>query len=130
MTRPADHARSRSRTLAPARPAPDGLAFYVPPEPLAAGPPGQVIWARPLTGAAALAGAAENLLVLYHSTALAGHDTAVSGTISIPPAGRPQAAGRCSAGRTARPESPTAARRPATRPAIPRISTTSSPMPC
>jgi len=43
-----------------------------------------VIWARPLTGAAALAGAGENLLVLYHSQTLAGQDTAVSGTVSIP----------------------------------------------
>jgi acetyl esterase/lipase len=63
---------------------PAGLAFYVPPAPLAAGPPGQVIWARLLTGAAALPGAAENLLVLYHSRTLAGQDTAVSGTVSIP----------------------------------------------
>jgi pimeloyl-ACP methyl ester carboxylesterase len=45
---------------------------------------GQVIWARPLAGAAALAGAGENLLVLYHSRTLAGQDTAVSGTVSIP----------------------------------------------
>ena len=72
--------------------APEGLAFYLPPSPLAAGPPGQVIWSRPLTGAAALPGAAENLLVLYHSTTLAGQDTAVSGTISIP-AGQPPAGG-------------------------------------
>jgi len=48
--------------------------------------------ARPLTGAAALPGAAENLLVLYHSTTLAGQDTAVSGTISIP-AGQPPTGG-------------------------------------
>ena len=72
--------------------APEGLAFYLPPSPLAAGPPGQVIWSRPLTGAAALPGAAENLLVLYHSTTLAGQDTTVSGTISIP-AGQPPAGG-------------------------------------
>ena len=45
---------------------------------------GQVIWARLLTGAAALASAGENLLVLYHSRTLAGQDTAVSGTVSIP----------------------------------------------
>lgn len=73
-------------------PGPDGLAFYVPPSPLAAGEAGQVIWSRQLTGAAALPDAAENLLVLYHSRTLAGQDTAVSGTISIPP-GQPPAAG-------------------------------------
>ena len=71
--------------------APEGLAFYLPPSPLAAAA-GQVIWSRLLTGAAALPGAAENLLVLYHSTTLAGRDTAVSGTISIP-AGQPPAGG-------------------------------------
>ena len=64
-------------------PGPDGLAFYAPPAPLPAGAAGQVIWARPLTSAAALPGAAENLLILYHSRTLAGRDTAVSGTISI-----------------------------------------------
>jgi pimeloyl-ACP methyl ester carboxylesterase len=73
-------------------PGPDGLAFYVPPSPLAAGPAGQVIWSRPLTGAAALPGAGENLLVLYHSRILTGQDTAVSGTISMPP-GQPPAGG-------------------------------------
>ena len=73
-------------------PGPAGLAFYVPPSPLAAGPAGQVIWSRPVTGAAALPGAAANLLVLYHSSTLAGRDTAVSGTIAIPP-GQPPADG-------------------------------------
>ena len=74
------------------RPGPEGLAFYTPGRPLEPGPPGQVIWARRLTGAAALPGAAENLLVLYHSRTLAGHDTAVSGTVAIPP-GPPPAGG-------------------------------------
>jgi pimeloyl-ACP methyl ester carboxylesterase len=74
------------------RPAPDGLAFYAPPAPLTAGPAGGVIWSRQLTGAAALPGAAENLLVLYHSRSLAGQDTAVTGTVSIPP-GQPPADG-------------------------------------
>ena len=73
-------------------PAPDGLAFYAPPASLAAGPHGRVIWSRQLTGAAALPGAAENLLVLYHSRTLAGQDTAVTGTISIPP-GQPPSGG-------------------------------------
>jgi Secretory lipase len=74
------------------RPGPDGLGFYVPPSPLPAGAAGQVIWSRPLTGAAALPGATENLLVLYHSRTPAGQDTAVSGTISIP-TGQPPAGG-------------------------------------
>jgi acetyl esterase/lipase len=74
------------------QPGPAGLAFYVPPSPLAAGPAGQMIWSRQVTGAAALPGAAETLLVLYHSSTLAGQDTAVSGTISIP-AGQPPAGG-------------------------------------
>jgi acetyl esterase/lipase len=77
--------------LAGQRPGPDGLAFYLPP-PLAAGSPGQVIWARRQTGAAALPGAAENLLVLHHSRTLAGQGTAVSGTVSVP-AGQPPAGG-------------------------------------
>ena len=51
-----------------------------------------MIWSRRLTGTAALPDAAENLLVLYHSRTLAGQDTAVSGTISIPP-GTPPADG-------------------------------------
>ena len=74
------------------RPGPDGLGFYAPPAPLEAGPAGQVIWSRQLTGTAALPGATENLLVLYHSRTLTGQDTAVSGTISIPP-GQPPAGG-------------------------------------
>jgi pimeloyl-ACP methyl ester carboxylesterase len=79
-----------SATIGPSGPA--GLAFYVPPSPLIAGAAGQVIWSRQMTGAAALPGAAETLLVLYHSSTLAGQDTAVSGTISIP-AGQPPADG-------------------------------------
>jgi pimeloyl-ACP methyl ester carboxylesterase len=75
---------SHNGALSGTQPGPPGLAFYAPPSPLPAGIAGQVIWARQLTGAAALAGAAENLLVLYHSQTLAGHDTAVSGTVSIP----------------------------------------------
>ncbi len=82
----------QGRSVETGRPGPGGLAFYAPPVPLAAGPAGQVIWSRQLTGAAALPGAAENLLILYHSRTLAGQDTAVSGTISIPP-GRPPAGG-------------------------------------
>jgi pimeloyl-ACP methyl ester carboxylesterase len=77
---PASHDGALSGT----QPGPTGLAFYAPPSPLPAGMAGQVIWARLLTSAAALASAGENLLVLYHSRTLAGQDTAVSGTVSIP----------------------------------------------
>jgi len=73
-------------------PPPAGLAFYLPPSPLVAGAAGEVIWSRQVSGAAVLPGAAETRLVLYHSSTLAGQDTAVSGTISIPP-GQPPADG-------------------------------------
>ena len=75
---------SHDGALSGTQPGPTGLAFYAPPSPLPAGMAGQVIWARLLTSAAALASAGENLLVLYHSRTLAGQDTAVSGTVSIP----------------------------------------------
>ena len=88
----AQHPRRRGSQLSGERPAPDGLAFYAPPAPLAAGRPDGVIWSRQLTSVAALPDAAENLLVLYHSRTLAGQDTAVTGTVSIPP-GQPPAGG-------------------------------------
>ena len=87
-----DPAAAPATGTAAGPPGPDGLAFYLPPVPLAAGPAGQVIWARQLTGSAALPGAAENLLVLHHSRTPAGQDTAVSGTVSVPQ-GQPPAAG-------------------------------------
>ena len=63
---------------------PAGLAFYQPPAPLPAGRPGDVIWARPVTNDAALPSAAQNWLVLYQSTNIAGQPVAVSGTVAIP----------------------------------------------
>jgi alpha-beta hydrolase superfamily lysophospholipase len=63
---------------------PPGAAFYSPPSPLPAGIHGEVIWARPLTGAAVLADAAENRLVLYHETTVDGKDVAVSGAVAVP----------------------------------------------
>ncbi|RIX82845.1 lipase family protein [Acidovorax cavernicola] len=63
---------------------PAGLAFYQPPTPLPAGRPGDVIWARPVTNDAALPSAAQNWLVLYRSTNIAGQPVAVSGTVAIP----------------------------------------------
>ena len=72
---------------------PAGAAFYVPPSPLAPGRHGDVIWARPLTTAAALPHAAENSLVLYHTTSVDGRDVAVSGTVAIPSGTPPRRGG-------------------------------------
>jgi acetyl esterase/lipase len=66
------------------RKAPGGLAFYTPPKPLPAGKHGALIWARKLTGAAALKGGAGNRLLLYRSTSATGKPVAVSGTLTIP----------------------------------------------
>ena len=71
---------------------PAGLAFYQPPAPLSAGQPGDVIWARPVTNDAALPSAAQNWLVLYRSTNIAGQPVSVSGTVAIPK-GTPPAGG-------------------------------------
>ena len=71
---------------------PAGAAFYLPPAPLPAAGHGAVIWSRPLESAAALPNAAENLLVLYHTTSVGGNDVAVSGTVAIPK-GTPPAGG-------------------------------------
>jgi alpha-beta hydrolase superfamily lysophospholipase len=73
-------------TTVPSGPA--GQAFYKPPARLPAGTHGDVIWTRPLTTSAALPDAAQNILVLYHTTSVTGKDVAVSGTIAIP-AGTP-----------------------------------------
>jgi alpha-beta hydrolase superfamily lysophospholipase len=69
---------------------PPGAAFYVPPSPLPPGRHGDVIWSRPLTTAAALPHAAQNLLVLYHTTSVDGRDVAVSGTVAVPNGTPPQ----------------------------------------
>src|SRR3954451_12526779 len=63
---------------------PAGSAFYTPPKKTAAKRHGAPIWARKLTGAAALKPAAGNTLVLYRSTDAAGEPDAVSGTITVP----------------------------------------------
>ena len=68
---------------------PAGLAFYAPPSPLPHGNHGDVIWARPVTTAAALPSAASNTLVLYHTTALDGTDRAVSGSAALSNCGGP-----------------------------------------
>jgi len=73
-------------------PGPAGLAFYQPPTPLPSGRPGDVIWARPVANDAALPSAAQNWLVLYRSTSMAGQPVAVSGTVALPK-GTPPAGG-------------------------------------
>ena len=71
---------------------PEGDALFVPPDPLPAGEPGDIIWARPFTAIEDTAG----YRVLFHSTSANGEDIAVSGTILVPeaeapPEGRPVA---------------------------------------
>jgi pimeloyl-ACP methyl ester carboxylesterase len=66
------------------RKGPSGAAFYTPPKPLPGGKHGSLIWARKLTGSAALKGGAGNRLLLYRSTGVDGKGVAVSGTLSIP----------------------------------------------
>jgi pimeloyl-ACP methyl ester carboxylesterase len=66
------------------RKGPNGVAFYKPPKPLPGGKHGALIWARRLTGSAALKGGAGNRLLLYRSTSATGKAVAVSGTLTIP----------------------------------------------
>ncbi len=62
------------------RKAPSGRAFYLPPEPLPAAPPGTLIWSAPFR---AIPGA-QAWKVLYHSRAVDGSDVAVSGVVVAP----------------------------------------------
>jgi pimeloyl-ACP methyl ester carboxylesterase len=66
------------------RKGPSGTAFYKPPSPIPGKGHGGLIWARKLTGTAALKGGAGSRLVLYRSTGIDGKTVAVSGTLSIP----------------------------------------------
>jgi pimeloyl-ACP methyl ester carboxylesterase len=66
------------------RKGPSGTAFYKPPSPIPGKGHGGLIWARKLTGTAALKGGAGNRLVLYRSTGVEGKTVAVSGTVSVP----------------------------------------------
>src|SRR3954453_3199290 len=66
------------------REGPGGLAFYTAPSPLPGKGHGDLIWARKLTGPAALRSARTNTLVLYRSTGSDGKAIPVSGTVSIP----------------------------------------------
>ncbi|WP_437516531.1 lipase family protein [Sorangium sp. So ce1099] len=62
---------------------PEDDTFYYPKMPLE-GEHGDVIWSRPLSGAAALASARVNELVLYRSRDVHGKPVAVSGIIALP----------------------------------------------
>jgi pimeloyl-ACP methyl ester carboxylesterase len=66
------------------RTGPAGDAFYTPPSPLPGSTHGDLIWARKLTGEAALKSASANWLVLYRSLGADGKPIAVSGTVSLP----------------------------------------------
>ena len=69
-------------------PAPEGLDFWIPPDPIP-GEPGDVIWARP---DADLEGG-KSYLILYRSESVCGEPRAVSGWIAIPD-GDPPSGGR------------------------------------
>ena len=68
------------------RKAPTGRAFYVPPNPLPAAAPGDLIWSTPFR---AVPGA-KAWKVLYHSRAVDGSDVAVSGVIVAPTDAAPE----------------------------------------
>src|SRR4051794_4669735 len=66
------------------RKGPAGTAFYTPPSHLSGKSHGGLIWARRLTGAAALRGGSANKLLLYRSRSANGKTAAVSGTLTLP----------------------------------------------
>jgi alpha-beta hydrolase superfamily lysophospholipase len=66
-------------------------AFYTPPVPLIAGPPGTVIRSERIVDATNLPPLAVSYRILYHSESITGADIAVSGTVVIP--GQPSPAG-------------------------------------
>src|SRR3954452_2442852 len=66
------------------RTGPAGDASYTPPSPLPSGSHGSLIWARKLSGEAALKSAGKNWKVLYRSVGTDGKRIAVSGTVSLP----------------------------------------------
>ncbi len=59
-------------------------ADYPIPAPLPSGPPGTIVWQRPLRNGAAISGAARNVLLLYTTVNPLGRRVAVSGTLAIP----------------------------------------------
>ena len=64
-------------------PAPDGDAFYAPPDPIPGTKPGDLIWARPIDSAPA---GSRGWQVLYRSESLAGEAIGVSGVVFVPSA--------------------------------------------
>jgi dienelactone hydrolase len=66
------------------RTGPAGDAFYTPPSPLPGSKHGDLIWARKLSGEAAMKSASANWLVLYRSVGTDGKPIAVSGVVSLP----------------------------------------------
>jgi predicted esterase len=63
-------------------PAPEGDAFYLPPDPLPGSASGDLIWARPLTGLPT----GKGWQILYRSETVAGDPIAVSGIVAVPEA--------------------------------------------
>jgi pimeloyl-ACP methyl ester carboxylesterase len=85
---------ARIPTLPPTTPTTDPSAldaFYTPPEPLVAAPPGTVIRSERIADATDLPPLAVSYRVLYHSESITGADIAISGTVVIP--GQPSQAG-------------------------------------
>jgi len=72
--------QSAERSLAPPPSVPADADFYEPPELPAAGEPGDVIWAEPISAPAGVAA----WKVLYRSTSVNGTSIAVSGWVAIP----------------------------------------------
>jgi pimeloyl-ACP methyl ester carboxylesterase len=82
---------SPGAAVAKPRTGPAGEAFYTPPSPLPGKAHGDLIWTRPLTGAAVVPGAAKTALVLYRSSGAGGPAVPVSGVVSIPKGQAPKA---------------------------------------
>jgi Secretory lipase len=74
-------AKAAANTAAGTLPAPSGLAFYDPPNPLPPGKPGDLIWYRPAKSPVPGAGAWQ---ILYRSTDARGNAIAVSGEVIVP----------------------------------------------
>ncbi|MBV9451722.1 MAG: triacylglycerol lipase [Streptosporangiaceae bacterium] len=81
--RPQAQANSAQPASAAILPPPPGDAFYVPPDPLPAGQPGDIIWYR---SSASPVPDATAWQILYLSTTALGGATAVSGTLIVPSA--------------------------------------------
>jgi hypothetical protein len=80
---PASASAAQAAVSAAALTAPPGDAFYVPPSPLPAGAPGDIIWART---AASPVSTADAWNILYLSSTVTGAPVAISGTLIVPTA--------------------------------------------